>query len=254
MRATRLAASAVTGASAVLLVAAASAAPAFAASPAPSAPSGSSVRAAASSGAAATCSADQLAYIKARVDLHVAQRQLTIRQLTSALAARTHVTDPHRATLTGLFTSDASGLAATDAKVQADTTCKQALSDGRTVVTSYRVYMLLAPQEHLVAASDTGTYGAGKLTAAEPKLQAGIAAITDPTKKAEAQAAYADLVAQTTSASDDFAGVGDSMLALVPADMPAAQSTVTAERSKVQAGRAALTLALKDAKTIATLL
>ena len=251
MRATRFAASAVTGATALVLVAAASAAPAFAASPAPS---GSSVRSAASSGAPAACSANQLAYIKARVDLHVAQRQLTIRQLTSALAVRTHVTDPHRATLTGLFASDASGLAETDATVQADTTCKQAMTDGRTVVTSYRVYMLLAPQEHLVAASDTGTYGAGQLTAAEPKLAAGIAAIADPTKKAEAQAAYADLVAQTTSASDDFAGVGDSVLALVPADMPAAQSTVTAERSKVQAGRAALTLALKDAKTIATLL
>jgi hypothetical protein len=243
MKATRIAAAAVTGATALVL---ASALPALAASPsaAPGAPTRSP----------ASCSADQLAYVKAHVDLAVARRQLTIRQLTSVLAARTHVTDAHRATLSALFTSDAAGLAATDATVQADTTCKQAGTDGRTVVTSYRVYLLLAPQTHLVAASDTGAFGAGKLAAVEPKLQAGIAAIADPAKKAQAQAAYDDLVAQTTSATDDFAGVGDAVLALVPADIPAQQSVVTAEQSKVQAGRAALTLALKDAKTIQSLL
>lgn len=238
MRPIRILAAATTGAAALVL---GSALPALAASPSPSArPS--------------TCSAEQLAYVKARVDLHVAQRQLTIHRLTSALAARPHVTDDHRATLSGLYTSDAAGLTAVDATVQADTTCKQAVTDGRTVVTDYRVYMLLVPQTRLVAASDTGAYGAGRLTTAEPKLQAGINAITDPTKKAEAQAAYDDLVVQTKAASDDFAGAGDAMLALKPADMPAAQAKVTAERAKVQGGRAALTIALKDAKTIAGLI
>jgi hypothetical protein len=201
-----------------------------------------------------TCSADALAYVQARVNEHVAQRQLTIRGLTSALANRPHVSAGHRSTLSGLFTSDASGLAAVDATVQADTTCKQAVTDGRTVVTDFRVYLLLVPQTHLVAASDTGAYGAGRLTAAEPTLQAGIDAITDPTKKAQAQAAYDDLVAQTTSATDDFAGVGDVVLALKPADIPGGESTLTAERSKVQGGRSALTAALKDAATIKGLL
>jgi hypothetical protein len=231
-----------TGATALVL---ASAMPAMAASPTASA---------APRAGHATCSAEQLAYVKARVDLHVAQRQLTIRQLTTALAARSHVTDAHRSVLSGLYVADAAGLTAVDATVQADSTCKQAVTDGHKVVTDYRVYMLLAPQTHLVAAADTGSFGASRLTAAEPKLQTGIDAITDPTRKAQAQAAYDDLVAQTKSASDDFSGVGDVVLALKPADMPQAQSTITAERSKVQGGRSALTTALKDAKTIAGLL
>jgi hypothetical protein len=138
--------------------------------------------------------------------------------------------------------------------VHADTTCKQAVTDGRTVVTDYRVYMLLAPQLHLVAASDTGTYGAGRLAAVEPKLQAGIDAITDPTKKAQAQAAFDDLVAQTKTATDDFAGVGDVVLGLKPADMPAGQATLDTERAKVTSGRTALATALHDATTIRSLL
>ncbi len=204
--------------------------------------------------AASTCSPSSLAYVQARVNVAVAHREVTISQLTAALASRTQVTDAHRATLTGLFTADSSGLQAVNATVHADTTCKQAVTDGRTVVTDYRVYMLLAPQTHLVAGSDTGTYGAGRLAAVEPKLQAGIDAITDPTKKAEAQAAYDDLVAQTTTATDDFAGVGDAVLALTPADMPAGQATLGTEQAKVTSGRAALIAALNDAKTIRALL
>ena len=186
--------------------------------------------------------------------LAVSKRELTIGQLTSALAQRAHVTDAHRAALAGLFTADAAGLQSVNATVHTDATCRQAVTDGRTVVTTYRVYMLLVPQTHLVAAADTGTYAAGRLTAVEPKLQAGIDAIADPTKKAQAQTAYDDLVAQTKAASDDVSAVGDTMLALTPAQMPAGQSTVDAERAKVTSGRTALTTALQDAKTIESLL
>jgi len=202
----------------------------------------------------ATCSAAALSYVQARVGLAVSKRELTIGQLTGALSQRTHVTDAHRATLTGLFTTDAAGLQAVNATVHSDTTCKQAVTDGRTVVTNYRVYMLLVPQAHLVAASDTGTYGAGRLTAVEPKLQKGIDAIADPTKKAQAQAAFDDLVAQAKTATDDFADVADTTLALTPAEMPAAQSTVDVERAKVTSGHTALATALQDAKTIQSLL
>lgn len=202
----------------------------------------------------ATCSADKLAYVQARVDLAVSKRQLAIHGLTSLLAQRPQVSAGHRSTLSALFTADAAGLTSTDATVHADTTCKQAVTDGRTVVTSYRVFMLLVPQTHLTAASDTGAYGAAALAATEPKLQAGIDAISDPTKKAQAQAAYDDLVAQTKVAGDDFAGVGDVVLGLTPADMPAGQATLTTERAKVESGRTALHSALKDAKTIGSLL
>lgn len=204
--------------------------------------------------APATCSPSALAYVQARVDLAVAHRELTITDLTADLARRSHVTDIHRSTLSAVFVGDAAGLRTVDATVHADTTCKQAVTDGRTVVSDYRVYMLVVPATHLVAGSDTGTYAAGRLTVAEPRLQAGIAAITDPTKKAQAQSAYDDLVAQTTSATDDFSGVGDVVLGLKPADMPAAAATLATERAKVASGRAALATALKDAATIAALL
>ncbi len=201
-----------------------------------------------------TCSADRLGYVQARVDAAVKKREATIDSLTRALAARTHVTDAHRATLTSTYGSDESGLRAVDAKVQADTTCGQAVTDGRTVVTDYRVYLLLVPQTHLVAAADTGTYAAGQLAAAEPKAQTAIDALTDPQQKATAQATLDDMTSRVSSATASLSGVADGVLALTPADIPAKESVIDGYRARVSAAHADLAKALADAKTLKSLL
>ncbi len=201
-----------------------------------------------------TCSADRLAYVQARVDAAVKARELTIDSLTRRLAARTHVTDAHRATLTATYTADASGLRTVDATVHADTTCAQAVVDGRTVVTSYRVYRLLVPQTRLVSAADTGTYAAGQLAAAEAKAQAAIDALTDAQKKATAQAELDDMKAHVDAATTALSGVADGMLALVPADIPAKQPVIDGYRASVASAHADLAKALADAKSLKALL
>ena len=208
----------------------------------------------ASSGSARGCTSQRLDRVQSRVDSAVSKRLTTIQRLTSALASRPHVTDAHRAALTELYAGDSSGLKAVDAKVQADTTCQAAVTDGRTVVTSFRVYLLLAPQTRLVSASDTGTYAAGRLAAAVPKAQTAVDALTDPTKKAAAQAKLDDLKAKVAAAQADFSGVGDEVLALVPADIPAKTGTLDGYRGKVADGRTALRAAAADAKALRDLL
>jgi len=203
---------------------------------------------------AGTSSADQLAYVQARVHAAVDGREVTITRLGQALAARTHVTDAHRSSLSGLFAADAAGLKAVDSKVQADTTCDQAVTDGRTVVTDYRVYLLLVPQTHLVSAADAGSWATAQVTAAEPKAQAAVDAVTDAATKAKAQALLDAMTAQASAAAADFDGVSDGMLALTPADIPAKQSTIDGFRARVADGRAALTKSVADAKALRSLL
>jgi hypothetical protein len=239
----RLAPLAVAGATVAAL--AIGTAPAYAdTTPSPSAPSG----------AGKACSADRLAYVQARVDAAVKKRQVTIDRLTAALAARQHVTDAHRATLTATFSADSAALAAVDATVQGDTTCGQAVADGWKVVTDYRVYLLLVPQTHLVAASDLGTYAAGQLTAAEPKVRAAIDALTDPQEKAAAQAKLDDMTTQVNGATSALSGVADGMLALKPADIPAQLATIAGYRAKVATAHADLAKALADARDLRALL
>ena len=237
-----------------LVLVAGVAAPAFAdATPTPSGTPSTSPSS--GTGAAAkACSPDRLAKIKARVDTAVSKREATIDSLTKALAARKHVSDGHRATLSATYTSDAPGLRAVNATVQADTTCAKAVTDGRTVVTDYRIYLLLAPQTHLVAAADSGTYAAGRLAATEQKAQDAIDKLTDAGKKAAAQTALDDMTAQLSATTAALSGVADGVLALKPADIPAQQATIDGYRAKVATAHTDLAKALADAKTLKSLL
>jgi hypothetical protein len=217
--------------------------PALAASPAAGAASATTL----------TCSTAQLSFVQQHVHAAVTRREATITTLTGLLAGRPHVTDAHRATLDGLYASDAPGLRAVDAKVQADTTCLAAVTDGRTVVTSFRVYLLLVPQTRLVSASDTGTWAAGRMAAAEPAAQAAVNAMTDPNRKAAAQARLDALTSDVAAAQSAYSGVADGALALVPADIPAAESTLDGYRTKVAQGNADLRRAVADAKALRAL-
>ena len=121
-------------------------------------------------------------------------------------------------------------------------------------MTDYRVYLLLVPQTHLVAATDTGTYAAGQLSAAEPKVQTAIDALTDPQEKASAQAKLDDMTAKVDAATTAMSGVADAMLALKPADIPAQLATIDGYRAKVASARQDLRQAIADAKALKALL
>ena len=122
------------------------------------------------------------------------------------------------------------------------------------MVTGYRAYMLLSPQVHLVSAADTGIFGAGRIAATEPNLRSRIDAISDPAKKAQAQPPTATCSPRPAPPPIGFAGVGDIVLGLQPADVPAGQGTFAAERAKVTSGRVALATAAQDEKVIGSLL
>ncbi len=241
------------GAAGALVVAGVTAAsPAMAAGPGTASPTPTA--SGGSTAATKTCSATALAAVKAKVGTAVSNRETAITGFAATLASRAQVTADHRATLSALYAADAPGLQSVNATVQAATDCRTAVTAGKTVVTSYRVYMLLGPQTRLTAGSDTGLAAAAKITASLPAVQKAVDGISDPTKKAQAEAALADLTAQAGAATADLDGVGDTVLALKPADMPAGRSTLDTERAKVANGGSALKKAAADAATIKGLL
>lgn len=201
-------------------------------------------------GSVKACSAARLSFIKARVDLATSNRYTEISKLTTHLGARPHVSTSDRATLSNLYTSDRSGLAAVNASVQADTTCAAALFDGKQVVTNFRIYLLLAPQTHLTVASDTGAWGAAQLISAEPAVQKAIDALPTGATKTQAEALYNDAVSKASTAQSDFAGVSSAVLELTPAGYPGNAPTLNSLRSKVLAGTSALQSAALDASQI----
>jgi len=200
------------------------------------------------------CQPAALAAIKAHSAAAVAHRESTLDTLSTKLAARPAVTSGHRAVLTALYASDKAGLATVNAQVQSDATCKTAHADAQAIVAEYRVYLLVVPQSGLTLAADAGTSGASALAAAEPALHKAIAVVPAGTSKDQAQALYADLVDQVAAAQTNFAGVGDTVLALTPSGYPGNAGTLAAETAKVTAAGKALGQAVSDARQLANLL
>ena len=201
-----------------------------------------------------SCQPASLAAIKAHSAAAVAHRDSTLDLLSAKLAARPAVTSSHRAVLTALYASDKAGLDAVNAKVQGDSTCKVAHADAQAIVADYRVYLLVVPQSGLTLAADAGSSGASALAGAEPALHKAIALMPAGPSKDQAQALYADLADQVSAAQSNFAGVGDTVLALTPSGYPGNAGTLATQTAKVTAGGSALGKAVSDASQLATLL
>jgi hypothetical protein len=169
----------------------------------------------------------------------------------SAIAADPTVTPSDRSALEGTYAQDTAGLTATKASVDAATECAVAKATATTIVTSYRVYVLVGPQTHLTEAADAGLSGASGLQAVEPSLRTAIAAAALAGRNVTtAQAAYADLVTRVTATQQELAPVPASMLGLTPPEYPGCLPTIEADRRAVVAGGSGLAAAAKDVSTI----
>lgn len=196
------------------------------------------------------CPPSLLSGWKAVVGERIQRRLTALDKMTSQLGQASRVTATHRAELSAIYTSDTSGLTALDTRLTAETTCAAVRADAKAVVHDYFVFALVVPQTGLTIAADAGTSGADRLAAAEPAIKKAIAMLPDGPTKTAAQASYDDLVAQVTTATADFSGVGDAVLALTPATYPTRTGVLTTQASRVTSGGRALSQALKDARAL----
>lgn len=231
------------GASAVVAALATGiAAPAFADSGSPS-PTSSTAR---SGSAAAAC----LEAVQAWASHAVTQRERTISDLTTRVNGSQHLTSSDRSALLDVLEADGPALTQVGQTVAADTTCAQARADAKTIATDYRIYAVVAPQVHLVLATDNGLYAVSRLQNAVPTLQKAIADEQAAGKDVSAaQTALSDLQTQISAASQAFSAAGPAALALSPADWNANHDITAPVREQVKTGRTALRAGLKDLHT-----
>ncbi|HYN75416.1 MAG TPA: hypothetical protein VEV13_04395 [Candidatus Limnocylindria bacterium] len=178
-------------------------------------------------------------------DRAVAARLVRINHLQRALDAAPRVSADHRAALEASYAADRKGLRAVRAEVRSDSTCAEAKKDARRVVTSFRVYVLLTPQTSLTVRGDAGAARADADEALEPGYLEAIAALPEGDTKTAASGALVELSASVDAAQGAFRPVGDTVLALVPADYPDQAEVLADARDDVRTGR----LALADAAT-----
>jgi hypothetical protein len=192
----------------------------------------------------------RMTYLKARGHLAIQARLNEIGRLTTLVNGATHLTSSNRSALLSKLSSDTSGLQSLDTKIQGDTDGTTLRSDLESIVTAYRIYVLVAPQVHIVVASDRVTAFVSLGNSIADKIQAKIdAAKADGKDVKKAQEALDDMKKQLADAASAIAGVAARVIALTPSGYPGNRSTLLSARSSILTARAHLVTARTDAHT-----
>jgi hypothetical protein len=149
--------------------------------------------------------------------------------------------------------ADRTSLTALKGKIDTqDTTLAQLAPDVRSIVTAYRVYVLVDPIVHLTIGSDREVVVMDLLTDVEHSETRRINSLPPATPGlAAAKAALADLGAKLTDAASHNPGaVASAVAALQPAGYPGNVSTLTANATLVGAVRDDLKSARADVQKI----
>ena len=226
-----------------------SAAPAFAAQPSPLAPevaTGSGARACSAQRTAAKD--NSVAQLKALGDCEINRRLVTIQTLQDHVSNPNGLTDGDRSALQGLLTADTTGLTGLKSKIDGETDVTTLRADIGTIVTGYRIYLLMVPMTAEVISADNETAAVGRLTTVAGKLQDRIDAASGDIAQAQA-----DLDNMTASLgqvnTSTLAEISSQLLTLTPAQYNAGTGgpALKADHTTLQGFRASLDAARADA-------
>jgi hypothetical protein len=202
--------------------------------------------------------------LRAAGDCEINRRFVTLDGLTSLVNHSTVLTADHKTDLlTGgginpaSFVSEHAGLTTLKATIDADTTIASLRTDIAKIAPDYRVYLLVVPKTHIVAAADGAAKTSARFVPLASELQNIInLAKADGKDVTAAQAKLDDLNAKVSQANGLIAPVAGSVLPLSPADWNsgAAKPVMQAARQSLHQARNLLVDARQDAHQIIVLL
>ena len=226
-----------------------SAAPTFAAQPSPLAPEVTAGSGAGACSAQRTAAKDNsAAHLQALGDCEINRRLVTITTLQDHVSNPNGLTDGDRSTLQGLLTADTTGLTALKSKIDGEDDVTTLRADIGTIVTDYRIYLLMVPMTAEVISADNEAAAVGRLTTVAGKLQDRIDAASGDTSQAQT-----DLDNMTASLgqvnTSTLAGISAQLLALTPTGYNGgtAGPVLKADHTTLQGFRTSLNAARADA-------
>jgi chromosome segregation ATPase len=197
--------------------------------------------------------AQRIAHLKTKGAAEIDRRIANLTAALQKLSASTKLATDNKTALTQQVQSEISGLTSLKTKLAAETTLTGARADVQSIITDYRVYVLMLPKARLVAADDRFSVSEAKLNELATKLQTRITALKSNGKDvASLQASLDDMKAKTASAQGRTAGLVTKLLSLQPTDYNANHALLVSYRDALKAAQADLKTARDDAKTIIT--
>jgi hypothetical protein len=194
---------------------------------------------------------DSMTGMKRLGDAAIQRRLAVLSRLEQVVGAARHLSAGDRSALGGQLEQETSGLTALDAKIQGDTDPVVTRADVASIVTAYRVYVLMAPKVRLARAGDAALAacdGFDRIAADLQRLIAAAAAAGRNTSAATAK--LDDLKAMVAAARSAAGSIASSVVPLTPAGYPGNRSVLDSARASLRTVHAGLLAARADAVAI----
>ncbi len=196
----------------------------------------------------------RVANLKQRADTEIARRVDSLTDINTKISTIKHITSTQKSTFTSAVSAEINNLNTLKTKIDADTDITTLRTDVKSIVDSYRVYVVFLPQLRMIVASDKilnitdtmndfATKLASRIAAAE---NAG-AATTDITSM---QMLLTDMQQKISNAVVQANNVITTVSGLTPTGYPGNKTSLQSGRTMLQTARQDLTTAMQDAKKI----
>lgn len=182
--------------------------------------------------------------LKQRASNEITRRITSLTNVISKITAIKRLTDSQKAPLINGIQAEIESLKVLNTKIQADTDLTTLRTDIKSIVNSYRIYLLYLPQTQIIIAADKLLNTADTLTELAAKLQSRI----DETKgKGEdvssLETTLTDMQTKIADAKTQANNAINAVSALQPTGYPGNKTSLQSARSMLQA-------ALKDLQSI----
>ncbi len=195
----------------------------------------------------------RLAKVRANADKEIDRRVAVLNKLVTKLGVLKGVTDAQKATLTAQVQAEIANLTALKAKIDADTDLATLKADKKSIVDSYRVFLLFVPQITITAHADRILGTAAILQTLADKLSVRVdAAKTAGKNVTAASAKLADMNAKIADAISQANNAITTVGGLTPSGYPGNKPTLISARKMLATARTDLRMARQDVAGVRT--
>ena len=193
----------------------------------------------------------KLKLIQSRGNNEISRRLTTLQGLSSKISSATKLSSGDQSSLSAEVNDEITGLTALKTKLSADTTVADAKADTQSIITDYRVYVLIVPKVNLVKVADDQQAAETKLSDLIPKLQSRV----DNAKAAgknvgTMQDALNDLTKQINAAQAVSSSVESSVIGLQPSDYNTDHKVLSGYRDQLKTAQTDIRAAVSDANSV----
>ncbi len=194
---------------------------------------------------------DRVENLKSRAIREIDRRIASLNKLLDRLNEIKKLSPDQRTSIKTQVESQITSLESLKGKIQQDTDLQTLITDVKSIVTSYRIYLLFIPKTHILAAADRITATADKIGTFSAKLQTRIDEAKSKGNDVSAlQALLVDIQAKTADAKVQAQNAVNAVTPLTPEGYPGNKPTLQSARTMLQTGRKDLITAREDIQKI----